>query len=156
MAIAMTLKDYLADQTIAYDVVEHPRTLTASRTAEAGHVPGERLAKAVLVKDENDFIVAVLPAACHIELGRLGNCLRRRVGLATEREVGEMFADCELGAIPPVGAAYGLAVIVDDSLAEQPDVFFEAGDHETLVHVSGEQFRRLMGPAAHGQFSRHD
>ncbi|MGH6961535.1 MAG: aminoacyl-tRNA deacylase [Dongiaceae bacterium] len=156
MAIAMTLKEYLADQTIAYDVVEHPRTLTASRAAEAGHVPGERLAKAVLVKDEDGFIVAVLPAAYHIELGRLGSCLRRRVGLATEREVGELFGDCELGAIPPVGAAYGLEVIIDDSLADQPDVFFEAGDHETLVHVSGEQFRRLMGTAAHGQFSRHD
>ncbi len=43
---------------------------------------------------------------------------------------------------------------VDDSLMAQPDVYFEGGDHQELVHMSGEQFSQLMSDAGHGQFSR--
>jgi Ala-tRNA(Pro) deacylase len=67
-----------------------------------------------------------------------------------------LFADCELGAIPPMGRAYGMETIVDDSLAEQPDVYFEAGDHVSLIHVNAMAFQRLMAGARHGRFTRHD
>ncbi len=67
-----------------------------------------------------------------------------------------LFEDCELGAIPPVGKPYGMEMIVDDSLNEQPDVYFEAGDHTSLIHVNAMAFHRLMAEARHGRFSRHD
>jgi Ala-tRNA(Pro) deacylase len=156
MAIAMTLQQYLANHGSDFELVEHARTMTATRTAQAGHVPGDRLAKAVVVKDDDSYMMAVLPASCHVELGQLADCLNRRIGLATEPEVSRLFGDCEVGAVPPIGPAYGLDVILDDRLASAPDVFFEGGDHETLVHVSGDEFLRLLGPAAHGQFARHD
>ena len=53
--------------------------------------------------------------------------------LADEDEIGRMFPDCELGAVPPVGDPYGLPVMVDDALAVQPDIYFEAGDHLSLL-----------------------
>ena len=65
-----------------------------------------------------------------------------------------MFADCEVGALPAMGPAYGLETVVDDVLSEQPDIYFEAGDHEQLIHVSAETFHILMGERIrHGQFS---
>ncbi|MGI9450905.1 MAG: aminoacyl-tRNA deacylase, partial [Geminicoccaceae bacterium] len=76
--------------------------------------------------------------------------------LASEQEVGRLFPDCELGAIPALGWAYGLDVIVDDSLATQDEIWFEAGDHRSLIEVGGDQFRRLLGAAPHGVFSIHD
>ena len=76
--------------------------------------------------------------------------------MATEKEVAQLFDDCELGAIPPVGKPYGLEMIVDDSLSEQPDVYFEAGDHMSLIHVNAVAFQRLTAEARHGRFSRHD
>jgi len=54
-----------------------------------------------------------------------------------------------------LGPAYNLETIIDETLAEQPDIYFEAGDHEQLVHVSGETFETLLGEAQYTDFSRH-
>jgi Ala-tRNA(Pro) deacylase len=43
--------------------------------------------------------------------------------------------------------------VVDDSLAEQPDLYLEGGDHAHLVHVSGTSFRKLVQDARHGRFT---
>ena len=75
------------------------------------------------------------------------------MSLADEDEIGCLFPDREFGAVPPVGAAYGLPVMVDDALAAQPDIYLEAGDHLSLLHVSGEQFAGLMQDVQHGRFS---
>ena len=156
MTIAATVQRYLSDCGIDYDILEHPRTISSSRTAQAGHVPGDRLAKAVVLKCEGGYALAVVPASCHIRLGEIQEYLNRPVGLATEAEVEKIFGDCDLGAIPPIGRPYGLEVIVDDSLEQQPEIYFESGDHMNLVHVDGMAFKRLMGDARHGRFSRHD
>ena len=156
MAIAATLEQYLADHDVDYDVIDHAPTMTASRSAQQCHVSGDCLAKAVVVKDEEGLMVAVLPASHHIKLGALSDLLDRRIGLATEDEAGAIFADCETGAFPAIGAAYGLPVILDDSIAEQPEVYFEGGDHASLIHVGAPQFRELLGKVEHGRFSVHD
>ena len=53
--------------------------------------------------------------------------------------------------------AYGIKTIWDpeSSLGKLDEVFFEAGDHQTLVRVSGVQFHELMAPAERGRFSHH-
>ncbi len=101
-------------------------------------------------------MMAVLPASHHVELGDLSSVLGRTVRLATEDEASELFPDCSTGAIPALGPAYGVDMVVDDSLAEQPEVYIEGGDHTSLVQVSAEQFFWLTQKAAHGRFSTHD
>jgi Ala-tRNA(Pro) deacylase len=81
--------------------------------------------------------------------------LGRDVDLAPEDEIDQLFRDCAHGAVPPVGACYGLDVIVDDSIDEKPDIYLEGGDHQTLIHMSHAQFARLMADARHGHFSVH-
>ena len=155
MSIALTLQQYLADHRIDYDVVPHAPTATSMRTAEASHVPGDCLAKAVLLKEDSGYLLAVLPASHHLDLDDLETRLDRPLELASEQEIGRLFGDCALGAVPAIGAAYGLEVIVDDRIASQPEIYFEGGDHATLVHMSGAQFARLTSGAAHGVFSQH-
>jgi Ala-tRNA(Pro) deacylase len=70
--------------------------------------------------------------------------LDRPVSMATEEEIATLFPDCEIGAIPPVGAAYGLETVVDDSFDRVSDIYFEAGDHRSLVHISDKEFHNLM------------
>ena len=55
--------------------------------------------------------------------------------------------------MPPVGTAYGLRAVVDEILDGQDDIYFEGGDHRTLVHVTGAQFQRLMEKVPHERFS---
>ncbi len=156
MALAATLQQYLADQKIAYEVITHRPTISSAMTAEASHVSGDCIAKAVIVKDEDRFMMAVLPASHHVKLGDLSSVLGRTVRLATEEEASVLFPDCSIGAIPALGAAYGMDIVVDDSLAEEPEVYFEGGDHTSLVRVSAEEFFWLTQNAAHGHFSTHD
>ncbi len=156
MAMSKTLKDYLADKGVDYELVSHPRTADSSHTAQVSHVPGDRLAKAVMLEDDNGYVMAVIPSTHRVALGEVHHRLDRRLGLATEGELQKLFSDCDLGAIPPVGSAYGMVTLVEESLLDQPEIWFEAGDHEEVVHVSGEQFRSLLAEATPGHFSKHN
>lgn len=155
MAIAPTLQQYLAEHGVTYDVLPHAPTLSSMRTAEVSHVPGDCLAKAVVLKQDSGYLLVVLPASHRLSLDDLAARLDRRVELATEPEIATLFQDCARGAVPAVGAPYGMDVIVDDSIAAQPDIYFEGGDHATLVHMTGAQFAQLTAGTQHGQFSRH-
>jgi Ala-tRNA(Pro) deacylase len=156
MAIALTLERYLDSKHVKYDVIAHEPTNTSMQTAETCHIPGDRLAKAVLLRDDVGYAVAVLPASHHIRLSELKRQFGSDVELASEREAEELFEDCARGAIPAVGECYGLDMLVDDSLDEQPEVYFEGGDHETLIHMSHREFAGLTATARHASFSaRH-
>jgi len=153
MGIAITLAQYLVDRGIAYDLVPHSGTMTASASAAASHVAADSLAKAVVLKGGDGFMLAVLPASRHIQFPELRRLLGSDVDMASEEQVETLFIDCEPGAVPALGAAYGLNVAVDDSLAQQHDVYFEGGDHANLVHISGTSFQKLMADARHGRFA---
>lgn len=155
MAIPMTIREYLRACDIDYEEVKHPHEVSTSRIAEKAHVTGEQLAKAIMLHGDSGYRVAVLPSTCDADLDSLSQLFNEKVELASEDEITSRFNDCDPGAITPVGQAYGLQVYVDDMLRHQPDIYFDAGDHETLLHMSGSEFARLMADSPHGQFSRH-
>src|SRR5215471_16323370 len=153
MAIAHKVQDYLSKHGMKYEVVAHPHSQSSMETAQMAHVPGGRLAKSVILEDDDGYVMAVLPSSCHIQLGRLSKELNRNLRLATEKELPAMFADCEVGAVPPVGLAYGMRTVIDESLAEEPEIFFEAGDHEHLIHMQREAFAELAARAERARFA---
>ena len=155
MAVATTLEEFLESRKIAYDVVEHPHTSTPMRAAEAAHVPGEQVAKPVLLGDEHSYLLAVIPATHRLELARLNQMLARSLEFLPEEEIDATFSDCERGAIPAIGEAYGVDVVVDPALTHQPDVYLESGDHKHLIHVRGDIFRNLMEHAPRAHVSHH-
>jgi len=156
MDMGQTLKKYLTKKRVKYDVIAHELTNSSMRTAEACHIPGDRLAKAVLLRDEMGYAIAVLPASRHIRLSDLKRQFGDDVRLASEREIAELFQDCARGAIPALGECYGLDTVIEASIEDQTEIYIEGGDHATLVHMSQEQFAGLTSSAQHGLFStRH-
>ena len=155
MAIAPKLQNYLRERSVEHEIVTHPRSEFSMETAEKAHVHGDALAKGVLVEGDDGYLLVVVPADYVVELGSLRKLLGKVVGLAVETDLGKVFDDCEFGAVPPIGMAYDVRTIWDpsSSLASLDEVFFEAGDHETLVRMSGTQFHELMAPAERGDFS---
>lgn len=154
MAISNTLKYYLDQSGIAYETVDHPFSASSQQTAEAAHVSGRRLAKGVLLRDDAGYLLAVLPAPLHVDIAVLSDLLNRDLGLVGEEEVAELFPDCDVGAIPPVGKPYRLKVALDASLCDEPDIYFEAGDHVELVRVGGTDFQTLLKGAKRLCFAR--
>ncbi|WP_126456976.1 aminoacyl-tRNA deacylase [Sulfuriflexus mobilis] len=155
MAIAITLERYLQNQDIAFDVLHHNKSHSSLETASSAHISGDYVAKTVILEDDAGYVMVVVPASHQLDMARVHEQMSRPLTLATENELPRLFSDCELGAIPPIGDAYGIETLVDDSLAEQPDIYFEGGDHEVLVHVDAENFGYLTSDALHGRFSHH-
>ena len=153
MGIAMKLSDYLKANEVQFDLLQHSHSGSSMQTAKASDVPVERVAKAVVLEDGRHAVMAVLPASRRLELRELRARSSPDLRLATETKLKYLFQDCEPGAVPPVGDAYGIETIWDDSLMEQPDTYFEAGDHETLVHMKTRDFIGLMKGARHMAFS---
>lgn len=155
MTMASTLRRYLDRWGVEYDVLHHPYSFSSQEAAEVAHVPGDKLAKCVVTEDEHGYLMVVLPASHQVAFERLDAMLHRRLELATEDELEDLFQDCEPGAMPPLGEAYGIDVLLDVSLMNCDEVFFEAGDHTELIHLRGEDFRDMMADADRGSFSRH-
>ena len=76
-----------------------------------------------MIHHELGYLLAVVPSTHRIDLGTLQSLAGTRLGLASETEIGEVVSDCDFGAVPPVGAAYGADVILDDSLNDVPEVY---------------------------------
>jgi Ala-tRNA(Pro) deacylase len=153
MAIATTLKSYLDKRGVEYDTVEHTHTATAMDSAKSAHVPPYQMAKAVVLEDEDGYIVSVLPSNNRLNLAWVSEELNRDLRLATEPELEKLFEDCATGAIPALSDAYGLKVIWDDQLKHASDIYIEAGDHEHLIHLHGEDFKQLMKSLPHSIIS---
>lgn len=156
MPIAPTLHKYLAVENIQYHEIPHVLTMSSARTAQACHVSGDRLAKAIVLRRDGGYLLAVLPASHHLNLPDLKARLGEDLVMANETEIDRLFADCAHGAVPAVGRCYGLDLVIDDSIQAQPEVYIEAGDHETLLQLTHAQFAHLTANAPHGRFSVHD
>jgi len=156
MAIADTVRTYLDSLGVDYDLVTHPHTSSSSETAASAGVRKDHMAKGVLLRDAEGYVLAVIPGNSWVRFHGLQAELNREFELAPEPEVESLFSDCDPGAVPCTGTAYGVETVVDEALASLAFVYFESGDHEHLARVSNEDFRKITSGMRHGHFSREE
>ena len=154
MNIATRLKQYLDSAGISYECIQHPRTATTLAAARKANVPADDVAKCVLLGDDQGYLLAILPASHRLDLDEIERQFDRRLALVNEEELGNVFADCALGAVPAMGTAYGIPTLLDHRLLDLIHLYFEAGSHEGLVHLSGLAFRALLADSKLGRISR--
>jgi Ala-tRNA(Pro) deacylase len=155
MSVSNHLSQFLEEQGVVYQTLNHAHSQSSVDSANFANIPPHQLAKAVVLEDhQGKKLVAVLPTDYKINFRKLNKRYNARFKLAKEETVYSLFNDCEIGAIPPLGEAFHLHAIYDESLLEQPDIYLEAGDHKTLVHLSGEAFAKLLHNSEHARFSR--
>lgn len=153
MAIATTLKSYLEDHHVKYDMVKHDHSTTALESAHSAHVPSHQVVKAVVLEDATGYIVSVLPSTNRLDLEWVNESLGRQLKMTHEDELPSLFQDCEFGAVPALSNAYGLDVIWDEQLTNASEIYIEAGDHENLIHMHGKDFCKLMEDLPHSIIS---
>ena len=108
-----------------------------------------------MLKDASGYAMLVVPASNYVEMKHVRRELGRELELVTEAEFASLFPDCEAGAVPPLGPAYDIETFLDEALTTLANIYFESGDHERLIHTSGDGFRNLLSGVRHGHFS-HD
>lgn len=153
MSIPDTVVEYLDRSEVNYQIHRHSHTATSLESAYSAHVPAEQIAKGVLLWDEIGYVLAVIPASNSLDIDTLNYLIDRRLELATEEELSDVFVDCAIGAVPAVGWAYHVPTVVDEELLEQPTLYFESGDHEELIMVDEADFETLMEGSEYGRLS---
>jgi len=146
MSISTRLKSFLDESQIPYSVVTHTTAYTAQGTAATLQISGKELAKSVVLWTGEEMILAVLPAPNHVRLDQLGAEVGKSLRLATEQEFSSLFPDCELGAMPPFGSLYNLPAYVDESLAADEAIVFNAGTHHDAIRMRYDDFVRVAKP----------
>ncbi len=129
MSISTRLKSFLDENQILYSVMTHSTAYTAQSAAATMQISGRELAKTVVLWAGEEMILAVLPAPNHVRLDKL-----------------DLFPDCELGAMPPFGSLYNLPAYVDESLAADEAIVFNAGTHRDEIRMRYDDFVHLAKP----------
>jgi Ala-tRNA(Pro) deacylase len=101
------------------------------------------------------MVMLDLPASYRIDTKKLKRVLQsKRIGIAKEKDFEELFPDCEVGAMPPFGNLYNLEVWVDQVLAADEFIVFQAGTHVETLKIKYDDYARLVNPKM-GDFSLH-
>ncbi|CRL49505.1 MULTISPECIES: aminoacyl-tRNA deacylase [Pseudomonas] len=143
MRMARTVQRSLETAHCEYDIVTHPHSASSLETARLAGVPAERVAKSVILDDHHGhYLMAVLPASRHLDLSKVRSSGEWQV--SRESNLPHLFDDCERGAVPALGEAYGLDVVIDPLVTRQKDIYLEAGNHINLLHMDMPQFLKMV------------
>jgi Ala-tRNA(Pro) deacylase len=131
---------YLREHGVRFEHFVHGRVIAAQRLAAAEHVPGDRVAKVVVVSVDGRLALAVVSATDHANMAALREALRaNEVHLVPEGRFAERFWPCEPGAEPPL-SLFGVPIYVDASLARQPWLLMRGGTHEDAIQVDTDEW----------------
>lgn len=154
MAVSAAVQEFLRTSNVPYSVFQHAPAYTARQEAAVAHVPGRDWAKTVIRFADGEPIQAVVPANCCVNL----DALLRMTGAAVIRvaridELNWLFPDCEPGGMPPFGPLYHQRVFVDEALAAEDQLVFNAGTHTDAVRMRYEDFATVTRPVV-GRFAQ--
>ena len=155
MTIAPTLVHELAKHGITYDVVSHSHANSSLHSANSAQIPTDKMIKPVVLEDDLGFVMALVPANQYVKIDKLNIMLNRKMKLADETELSHIFSDCDRGAFPPIGDAYGMYTIVDYDIDHCQDVYIESGNHTELLHLSRDDFSKLVKSSRHANIGLH-
>ncbi len=147
MAKTTDLQRYLNNNGISYRVIEHDPAFSSHDVSMATHIPENQIAKAIILDIDGKFWMAVLRGDHKINLHLIKQAFgAKQVHLSHEEDLSTMFPDCQLGTMPPFGNLYGVPVLVDQALAEDEEISFNACCYTKVIKMKFEDFRRLVNP----------
>ncbi|HEX6222434.1 MAG TPA: YbaK/EbsC family protein [Acidimicrobiia bacterium] len=142
---AERVRSYLMGHGVGYETQTHPVAYTTSEVAEAHHVSGHQMAKAVMLMAGDELVMAVVPGDRMVDLEKTATALNvEDVRLAEESEFSSSFPDCEGGAEPPFGALYEIPTLVDNGLNDR--ITFNAGTHTETITMDLRDYLELTHP----------
>jgi Ala-tRNA(Pro) deacylase len=145
--ILTKLKEMLDAAKVPYEIYNHPLAYTSQEVAAKQHVPGDEVAKVVMLDVDGTLVMGVIAGDHKISLDAARSSLgASRVRLATEDEFTSRFPGCEIGALPPFGNLFGIQVIVDPALGKDKNIYFNAGNHVQTVRLAYDDFAALAKP----------
>ncbi len=141
MPIPKKLIKMLDDLRVKYNVIEHKTVYTAYDLANSLKEDLSKIAKTLIVKADNEFVLIVLPASHKLDLQKLKKALKaKKIKIADEKVMKEHFK-VKLGAITPFGKMHkNMPVYIDKALTKTKDIIAGAGSFEESLHMKVKDF----------------
>jgi len=161
MAISKKLLSYLEKNKYKYELIGHKTTYTAFDTARTTQkqekkVKPEEIAKALVVKIDRDYVLALVSANKRLDkkkLLKIVNAGRKKnkekpyksLDLAKEAWMKKNIPG-RVGATPPFQELLKINVYIDAVLAKQKNIYVGSGEYEYSIKLSGNQYMKLEKP----------
>jgi len=151
MAISISFNEYLSNHHIDYELVKHRSTKSSFDSSCSAHLPSNEVAKAIILQsNDGSYLMTTLSVGRKLSIIQVNKLMGKNYHLLEEAQLSELFPDCEQGAIPSIGDAFAMDMLVDDALLSEKQVYIEAGDHRHLIKVDQQQFTHLLAKVPHG------
>jgi len=128
--------DYLQGRGAEFTVIPHPPSLLGDAD-EPTSVHDDRLATTHVVMANFGPGLMVIPASRELDM----DLVMKAIGdegarVATEPELGRLFPEYELGALPPLAMMLLVPVFVDPAVAERDEIEFAAGRQDLSIRMA--------------------
>ena len=141
------IKEFLDGNKVKYTMVSHSPAYSAQEVAASVHIPGRQLAKTVIVKLDGRLAMAVVPATQEVDMIHLRSAAGATFAeVADTSEFVDRFEGCQLGTMPPFGNLFGMETYLEQDMAKQEFIAFNAGTHTEAIVIPFADYRRLAHP----------
>jgi Ala-tRNA(Pro) deacylase len=162
MAIAKKIIKYLDDNKYKYEIIEHKTTFTAWDTSQTEKIRPQEVAKSLVIKADNDYVLALLPANRNLDkqkLLKLINAGRKKAKLKNYKKIDfakeawmKKNLPGKVGAVSPFSFLQ-LPIYTDNLLTKNKKIYLGSGEYVFSVRVNASQYLKLENPAK-GAFSK--
>lgn len=139
------VRRYLDEQGVGHEIVDHEQTFSATEEAKAAGVAPDHAAKSMVLRDGEDYRLAVIPASHRLDLHKAREALdaSSHLRLASEKEMEADFGSFDVGAVPPLGPSVPSAEALDSRLLDHDQILCSGGDHRHSVLLDPRDLARL-------------
>ncbi len=145
MTIFERIIQLLDAEHIVYQLQHHEPTRTSAIAAEVRGVSMHAGAKAIVTTGHKTgkHYLFVMPADLKLDNAAVKALLGEPIGFASDVEA---VTTCVPGSVPPFGSIIGLPTYLDERLAENEEIHFNAGSLTDSVTMRYEDYLRLEKP----------
>lgn len=146
MPIPKKLISYLSAKSLSHEIVPHKTVYTAFDVAKTLRVPLNTIAKALLLKSNKGFLVAVLSAAHLLDIKKITTLASaKKIRIPTEKELLE-FLKKKKGALTSFGGYHKLPVFLDKKFSKNTHGIFSSGSFTESLRIPLKHFLVVEKP----------
>jgi Ala-tRNA(Pro) deacylase len=163
MAIPKKIINYLDAKKYKYQIIEHKTTFTAWDTAQTEKARPQEVVKALVVKADNSYLLALVPSNRNLDKQKLLKVvnvqrkknkekLHKKIDLAKEAWMKKNLTG-KVGATPPFGELAQLDIYMDNLLAKNKKIYAGSGEYTASILLNTGQYMKIEKPMK-GSFSK--
>ena len=163
MAISKKITQYLDDNKYKYEVIEHRTTYTAWDTSQTERVKPQEVAKALVMRADSEYLVAIIPANRNLDkqkLLKIINANKKKTGGKSYKKIDftkeawmKKNLPGKVGAVPPFAGLLKVEIYADNLLIKNKKIYVGSGEYTQSFRINTGQFVKLE-KVAKGSFSK--